>query len=93
MPAVDSHGAAHLAVRRLVDADEHRERVWDLVTSGAPYPLMTSLAGYAMSTVDHAAMPWFRTLNAGAGQTKSAFTSRNSSSPCAPCSRPRPDCL
>jgi hypothetical protein len=26
-------------------------------------------------------------------QTKSAFTSRNSSRPCSPCSRPRPDCL
>ncbi len=47
-------------VRRLVGAYDDPDRVWDLVTGGAPYPLMMSLAGYAMSTVDHAAMPWFR---------------------------------
>lgn len=45
---------------RLVDAYDDRDRVWKVVTDGAPYSLMMSLAGYAMSTGDHAAMPWFR---------------------------------
>src|SRR3954447_160379 len=47
-------------IRRLVDAYDDPDRVWDLVAGGAPYSLMMSLAGYAMTTVDHAAMPWFR---------------------------------
>jgi hypothetical protein len=47
-------------VVRLDDAYEDPERVWRLVTDGGPYTLMMSLAGYDMSTGDHAAMPWFR---------------------------------
>jgi hypothetical protein len=47
-------------VRRLVDAYDDPDHVWNLVTASAPYQLMMTLAGYAMSTVDHAAMPWFR---------------------------------
>lgn len=46
--------------RRLVDAYDDPDQVWGLVTGSAPYQLMMTLAGYAMSTVDHAAMPWFR---------------------------------
>jgi hypothetical protein len=46
--------------RRLADAYDDPDAVWHLVTDGAPYQLMMSLAGYAMTTVDHAAMPWFR---------------------------------
>jgi hypothetical protein len=60
----DCGGLAHVQhtsrVRRLTEAYADPTSVWNLVTSGAPYPLMMSLAGYAMSTADHASMPWFR---------------------------------
>jgi hypothetical protein len=47
-------------IRRLTDAYDDPDRIWRLVVESAPYSLMMSLAGYAMSTGDHAAMPWFR---------------------------------
>jgi hypothetical protein len=47
-------------VVRLDDAYDDPGFVWRLVTDGGPYSLMMSLAGYDMSTGDHAAMPWFR---------------------------------
>jgi hypothetical protein len=47
-------------VVRLEHAYDDPALVWRLVTAGAPYSLMMTLAGYDMSTGDHAAMPWFR---------------------------------